>query len=185
MPLEQHAWILDSSAVMASCFISTGRAMSILAKRTATWDEEFDHMRFSYNGNVIVISKGHLSPWKSPKSYLTVERTSDKNSVLMTLPDIAEILVNLVMVTREDDRIPNYQIPSDDCFAHLELQFKFYRLSSKIERVLGRTYQPNFMNHAKPGTAMPIVGGEDKYRTSSLLAADRYTCKCSPARASD
>ncbi|MBA0792112.1 hypothetical protein Gohar_016635 [Gossypium harknessii] len=29
MPLEQHAWILDSSAVMASCFISTGRAMSI------------------------------------------------------------------------------------------------------------------------------------------------------------
>ncbi|MFQ6621301.1 hypothetical protein Gotur_001975, partial [Gossypium turneri] len=185
MPLEQHAWILDSSAVMASCFISTGRAMSISAKRAATWDEEFDHLRFSYNGNVIVVPEGHLSSWKSPESDLTVERTSDKNSVLVTLPDIAEISVNVVPVTREDDRIHNYQIPSDDCFAHLELQFKFYGLSSKVEGVLGRTYQPDFMNPAKPGTAMPIVGGEDKYRTSSLLTADCYTCKFSPARASD
>ncbi|KAH1120957.1 hypothetical protein J1N35_004117 [Gossypium stocksii] len=176
---RDYTWIQAIGVLFGS------ETFSLEAKRAATWDEEFDHLRFSYNGNVIVVPEGHLSSWKSPESDLTVERTSDKNSVLVTLPDIAEISVNVVPVTREDDRIHNYQIPSDDCFAHLELQFKFYGLSSKVEGVLGRTYQPDFMNPAKPGTAMPIVGGEDKYRTSSLLATDCYTCKFSPARASD
>ncbi|XWS27959.1 hypothetical protein CRYUN_Cryun25bG0025000 [Craigia yunnanensis] len=99
----------------------------------------------------IVIPEGHQSSWQSSE------------------------------MTKEDDRIHNYQIPSGDCFAHLELQFKFYGLSSKVEGVLGRTYQPDFVNPAKPGMAMPVVGGEDKKRISSLLSADCYSCIFSPA----
>ncbi|NHW78243.1 hypothetical protein, partial [Escherichia coli] len=88
---------------------------------------------------------------------LQVQRTSSKNSVLVTLPEIAEISINVVPVTKQDDRIHNYQIPVDDCYAHLEVQFRFYGLSSKVEGVLGRTYQPDFKNPAKPGVAMPVV----------------------------
>ena len=87
-----------------------------------------------------------------------------------------EIYVNVVSVTKEDSRIHNYQIPDSDCFAHLEVQFKFYDLSSKVEGVLGRTYQPDFENPAKLGVAMPVVGGEDRYRTSSILSADCGAC---------
>eukprot|EP00257_Ricinus_communis_P023549 XP_015583563.1 uncharacterized protein LOC8277671 [Ricinus communis] len=96
-----------------------------------------------------------------------------------------ECRLNVVPVTKEDDRIHSYQIPSDDCFAHLEVQFKFYGLSPKVEGVLGRTYQPDFENPAKPGVAMPVVGGEDKYRTSSLLSADCGSCMFSSAGSLD
>ena len=138
-------------------------------------------MKFSYNGKDLVIPEGHLSAWKSPENDLIVERTSNKNSVVITLPEVAEMSVNVVPVTKEDDRIHNYQIPSDDCFAHLEVQFRFYGLSSKVEGVLGRTYQPDFKNPAKPGVAMPVVGGEDKHRTTSLVSADCSSCVFSPA----
>ena len=79
-------------------------------------------------------------------------------------------------MTKEDDTIHSYQIPSDDCFAHLEVQFRFYGLTSNVEGVLGRTYQPDFKNPAKPGVAMPVVGGEYKYKTTSLLC--RLLCWC-------
>lgn len=107
---------------------------------------------------------------------IKVERTWMKNSVLISLPGVAEIAINVVPVTKEDDRIHSYRIPSDDCFAHLEVQFRFYGLSEKVEGVLGKTYQPDFVNPAKPGVAMAVVGGEDKYRTTSLLGDDCGVC---------
>ncbi|TXG67114.1 hypothetical protein EZV62_008389 [Acer yangbiense] len=193
--LEQHAWTLDSSVEMALPagrtrdytwiqalgFLFDSETFSLEATRAATWDDKIDHLKFTYNGKELVVPEGHLSSWKSPESSLRVERTSNKNSVLVTLPEVAEISVNVVPVTQEDDRIHNYQIPSNDCFAHLEVQFRFYGLSSKVEGVLGRTYQPDFQNPVKPGVAMPVVGGEDKYRTLSLLSADCTSCIFSPA----
>ncbi|KAJ0103367.1 hypothetical protein Patl1_04563 [Pistacia atlantica] len=146
---------------------------------------EVDHLKFTYNGKEFVILEGHLSSWESQESNLRVERTSNKNSVLVTLPEVAEISVNVVPVTKEDDRIHNYQIPSDNCFAHLEIQFRFSGLSSKVEGVLGRTYRPDFQNPAKPGVAMPVAGGEDKYRTSSLLSSNCNSCLFNPAGAFD
>ncbi|KAG4960839.1 hypothetical protein JHK87_037472 [Glycine soja] len=95
---------------------------------------------------------------------------------MVTVKDVAEILVNVVPITKEDDRIHNYQVPSDDCFAHLEVQFRFFALSQKVDGVLGRTYRLDFENPAKPGVAMPVVGGEDKYRTNSLLSPDCVSC---------
>lgn len=49
-------------------------------------------------------------------------------------------------------------------------------LSPEIDQVLGRTYRLDFENPAKPGVAMAVVGGEDKYRTSSILSADCGNC---------
>ncbi|XP_059664531.1 uncharacterized protein LOC132310368 [Cornus florida] len=166
----------DYTWIQALGILHGTHALSLEATKSATWDEEIDHLKFSYNGKELVIPEGYPFEWISPENDLKVERTSSKNSVLVTLTEIAEVSVNVVPVSEEDDKIHNYQIPSDDCFAHLEVQFRFYGLSSKVEGVLGRTYQPDFKNPAKPGVAMPVVGGEDKYRTTSLLSADCGSC---------
>ncbi|RDY05969.1 hypothetical protein CR513_10124, partial [Mucuna pruriens] len=153
-----------------------------LATPSAIWDEEVDHLKLSYDGEELVIQECHPSTWQCKENKLRVERTSNKNSIMVTLPEVVDIYVNVVPVTKEDSRIHNYQIPDNDCFAHLEVQFKFYGLSSRVEGVLGRTYQPNFQNPAKLGVAMPVVGGEDKYRTTSLVSADCSVCIFSPAK---
>lgn len=114
--------------------------------------------------------------WSPPGDYIKIERTSDINSVLVTLQDIAEMWVNVVPVTKEDDIIHKYGRPENDCFAHLEVQFRFLKLSSNVEGVLGRTYREDFKNPAKLGVAMPVVGGEDKYRTASLLETSCNAC---------
>ncbi|CAL0333774.1 unnamed protein product [Lupinus luteus] len=176
----------DYTWIQALGILFNSHNFSVEATPAATWNNEIDHLKLSYNGEELVIPEGHLSKWQSPQNQLRVERTSSKNSVTVTIPEIAEIYVNVVHVTKEDSRIHNYQIPDDDCFVHLEVQFKFYDLSSKVEGVLGRTYQPDFQNPAaKLGVAMPIVGGEDKYRTTSLLSADCGVCMFDPSEGSE
>ncbi|KAL9236382.1 hypothetical protein vseg_011061 [Gypsophila vaccaria] len=142
------------------------------------WDEQVDHLKFAYDGQELDIPEGYPSNWTGKD--LTIERTDSRNSVTVTIPEVAEISVNVVPITKEDDRIHNYQIPSDNCFVHLEVQFQFFGLSAEVEGVIGRTYQPDFKNPAKPGVAMPVVGGEDRYRTSTLLSPDCKSCRFSP-----
>lgn len=155
---------------------------SLEATKTAVWDDETDHLKFSYNGNEVILPEVPLSAWKSQQGDIKAERISSKNVVIVSIPDVLEIAVNVVPVTKEDDRVHNYQIPSDDCFAHLEVQFRFFSLSPEVEGVLGRTYRPDFENPAKPGVAMPVVGGEDKWRITSLFSADCGNCVFSPTK---
>lgn len=171
----------DYTWIQALGLLFGSDSFSLEAIPAAKWDQEIDHLKFTYNRSELVIPEGLFSTWEAPEKSVMVERTLEKNSVLITLPEIAEISVNVVPVTKEDDRIHNYHIPSDDCFAHLEVQFRFYGLSSKVEGVLGKTYQPDFQSPVKPGVAMPVVGGEDKYRTPSLLSANCKSCIFSPA----
>ncbi|KAF4370530.1 hypothetical protein G4B88_021709 [Cannabis sativa] len=212
----------DYTWIQALGLLFHSNTFSLEATPASTWDDQVDHLRFSLNGENLVIPDGHLSFWECPNTKIRVQRTSSKNSVTVNIPELAEILVNVVPVTKQDDKIHNfvyictysvmfqsnekdsssfksslfsshfslfftfkhshnnYQIPQNDCFVHLEVQFRFYGLSSKVEGVLGRTYQPDFENPAKPGVAMPVVGGEDKYKTTSLLSADCNSCIFSP-----
>ncbi|KAL2472636.1 Structural constituent of cell wall [Forsythia ovata] len=96
------------------------RMLSVEATKAATWDNEADHLKFFYDGLELGIPEGYPSVWKSFENNIKVERTSTKYSVLITLPEVAEISINVVPVTMEDDRIHNYQIPPSDCFAHLK-----------------------------------------------------------------
>ncbi|OVA10774.1 Root cap [Macleaya cordata] len=170
----------DNTWIQALGFMFNSHTFSLAAKRVAQWDDQVDQLVFTYNNKPLAIEEGHLSTWAASDSQLTVERTANCNSVIVKLPGFVEISVNVVPVTKEDDRIHKYQIPSDDCFAHLEVQFKFLDLSEKVEGVLGQTYRPGFENPVKRGVAMPIMGGEDKYKTSSLLSADCKYCIFSP-----
>ncbi|KAL8171966.1 hypothetical protein V2J09_023770 [Rumex salicifolius] len=171
----------DYTWIQALGLLFDSHNFSLEATPASKWDGQVDHLRFSYDGKEIDLPQGYPSNWTSYNQELKVERTSSKNSVIVTLDQVAEFSVNVVPITKEDDRIHNYQVPSDDCFAHLEVEFRFFGLSSGVEGVLGRTYQPDFVNPAKPGVAMPVVGGGDKYKTSSLLSSDCKSCVFSPA----
>lgn len=155
---------------------------TLAANKVAQWDDQVDQLLFTYDGTPFNIPQGHLSTWTSPDlNNIVVERTTKYNSVTVTLRNVVEISVKIVPITKEDDRIHKYEIPSNDCFAHLEVQFKFFNLSEKVEGVLGQTYRPDFENPVKRGVPMPIMGGENKYKTSSLVSADCNLCIFSPS----
>ncbi|KAL3503264.1 hypothetical protein ACH5RR_037713 [Cinchona calisaya] len=167
----------DFTWIQALGLLFNSHSFTLEATKAATWDDNVDHLKFTYDGQEIIVPKGALSTWTpTEQNVVRVERTANKNSAIINIPGVVEILVNVVPVTKEDDKIHSYKVPSDDCFTHLEVQFRFSSLSPKVEGVLGRTYQPDFENPAKPGVAMPVVGGEDKYRTTSLVSADCENC---------
>lgn len=177
----------DYTWIQALGILFDSHKLTIEATPTEIWDDEIDHLKFSYNGKELVIPQGYLSTWEREenKVRIRIERTSSKNTVVVNVPEVVEISVNVVPVTKEDSKIHNYQIPDNHCFAHLEVQFKFYGLSSKVEGVLGRTYQPDFQNPAKLGVAMSVVGGEDRYKTTSLLSSNCGVCLFAPGEASE
>lgn len=166
----------DFTWIQALGILLNTNTFSVEATKVATWVDTLDHLKFTYNDENLVVPEGHLSIWYSPGKDIKVERIASKNAVLVSLKDVAEISVNVVPVTKEDDKVHNYRVPADDCFAHLEVQFRFFALSSEVDGVLGRTYRPNFVNPAKPGVAMPVLGGEHLYRTESLLSAKCGAC---------
>ncbi|KAG2299316.1 hypothetical protein Bca4012_010892 [Brassica carinata] len=173
----------DFTWIQALGFLFNSHKFSLEAAKSASWDNEVDHLKFTFDGQDLSVPEATLYTWYSPNKDIKIERVTMRNSVIITIKDKAEIMVNVVPVTKEDDRIHNYKVPSDDCFAHLEVQFKFFNLSPNVDGILGRTYKPDFQNPAKPGVAMPVVGGEESFKTSSLLSNDCKTCIFSESQA--
>ncbi|KAK4764755.1 hypothetical protein SAY86_025845 [Trapa natans] len=149
---------------------------SLEATRTEKWDDDTDHLRFSYDSEAMQLPEGDHSDWISPEGTVRLERTGDKNSVSLTVEDVVEISVNVVPITEKENRIHIYQIPANESLAHLEVQFRFLALSPKVEGVLGQTYRPDFENPAKPGVEMAVIGGDNRYKTSTLLSTDCASC---------
>ncbi|PPD89205.1 hypothetical protein GOBAR_DD13849 [Gossypium barbadense] len=145
----------DFTWIQALGILFNSHSISLEATKAATWNSEVDHLKFSYNGEELVVPEGALSSWYSPEK---------------EVKDTAEIMVNIVPVTKEDDRVHHYKVPSDDCFAHLEVQFRFFSLSPNVDGALGRTYMPDFENPAKPET------GSNQETTSQ---AEILTLDCS------
>lgn len=98
-----------------------------------------------------------------------VERTDDANYARVTVSDLVDITVRVRSIGEKEDR-HHYHIPADDTFAHLETQFTFSNLSDLVEGVLGKTYRPGYVSRVKRGVPMPLMGGEDKYKTPSLFS---------------
>eukprot|EP01018_Ginkgo_biloba_P021981 Gb_15126 [translate_table: standard] len=171
---RDYTWVQSLGIMFGTHTFTVG------ANKVARWDDSIDQFFFSFDNQPFTIPKGHLSVWNAPSADLTVERTAESNSISVQIPQMLELSIGVVPITQKDNLVHNYQIPSDDCFAHLEIQFKFFNLSPYVEGVLGQTYRPDFRNPVKVGVAMPIMGGEDRYKTSSLLQADCNACRFSP-----
>lgn len=168
---RDFTWLQTLGILFSSHRLTVGATSNVPA-----WDDAVDHLNFSFDGQAFAIPESHVAVWASPDGTVTIERTARRNSAVVRLKDTAEISVRVVPITPHEDRVHNYQLPPDDCFAHLDLRFDFLDLSDIVDGVLGQTYRPDYVSPVKKGVPMPIMGGEDRYRTSSLLSTDCRSC---------
>ncbi|CAH1452598.1 unnamed protein product [Lactuca virosa] len=148
------------------------------AKKVQQWDDSVDVLLVKWNGQQVNVPFTGDAEWKTNTGVreVSVERTDDTNTVRVTVGGLVEIDMKAVPVTKEDEKAHNYQLPSNDAFAHFETQFRFSNLSDNVEGILGKTYRPGYVSPVKRGIAMPLMGGEDKYETPSLTSPRCKLC---------
>ncbi|KAL6341895.1 hypothetical protein AAG906_038140 [Vitis piasezkii] len=128
------------------------------AKKTATWDDSVDRLALVFDGEPIFLPDEEGVKWQPEMSPEDVSVTRTQNT-------------NAVEIEKES-RVHNYDITAEDCFAHLDLSFKFYSLSGNVSGVLGQTYGSKYVSRVKMGVAMPILGGEKEFASSGLFTTD-------------
>ncbi|XP_078173827.1 uncharacterized protein LOC144567537 [Carex rostrata] len=168
----------DYTWVQALSVMFDSHTLVIAAKKVAKWDEHFDALAINWDGKDIIVPIDGDAEWRDGEAVVVVERTRQFNSVkIIVLNGLIEMDVKVVPITQQDDKMHGYNIPQGDSFAHLETQFKFGNLTEHVEGILGQTYRPGYVSPVKKGVAMPMMGGEDRYHTSSLLSTECVSCR--------
>ncbi|XP_011082233.1 uncharacterized protein LOC105165055 [Sesamum indicum] len=143
------------------------------AKKTATWDNAVDRLELSFDGLPIYLVEGEGRKWQpTSEPGITITRSRDTNAVVIEVEGNFQIKAAIVPITAEDSRIHKYGITDEDCFAHLDLGFKFYSLSGEVNGVLGQTYASNYVSRVKMGVDMPVLGGRREFASSGLFSTD-------------
>lgn len=163
---RNHNMKRDFTWVQSIAILFGNHRLLIAAQKTAAWDDSIDRLSLSFDGEPIPVS----TVWKSGAA--TIGRDSDTNSVVVEVDGLFKISAKVVPITQQESRIHNYGITEDDCFAHLELGFKFSSLNANVNGVLGQTYSQNYVSRAKMGVAMPVLGGEREFAVSNIFATD-------------
>nr|XP_011461704.1 PREDICTED: uncharacterized protein LOC101295702 isoform X2 [Fragaria vesca subsp. vesca] len=170
----------DFTWVQALSIMFDNHNLVIAAKRVSKWDDKVDALIVRWDGESVSIPTDGEAEWRTngdEERQVIVERTDDTNSVRVTVAGLLEMDIKIRPIGEEENKVHKYQIPADDTFAHLETQFRFSNLSELVEGVLGKTYRPGYVSPVKVGVPMPMMGGEDKYRTPSLSSPLCKVCR--------
>ncbi|GLJ42008.1 hypothetical protein SUGI_0869840 [Cryptomeria japonica] len=147
------------------------------ANKVARWDSALDQLTLLVDGQSVVLSPRRGAQWEDRLIPLKITRLLNVNAVILQVADRFSLTAWVAPVTAEESRVHGYVISEDDCFAHLQLNFKFFELSPNVTGVLGQTYSSGVKSHLEVGAVME---GEDKFEVSHLFATD-----CKVARFSE
>ncbi|CAO2143712.1 unnamed protein product [Urochloa humidicola] len=144
------------------------------ARRAAEWDEDEDHVVIALDGEPVDLDTSKNARWASATvPGLTVTRTADANAVAVELAGAFTVTANAVPITDEESRAHSYGKTERDSLVHLDVGYAFHGgLTGGVDGVLGQTYRPNYVSKVDITAKMPIMGGEEKYRSSGLFATD-------------
>ncbi|MQL76108.1 hypothetical protein Taro_008496 [Colocasia esculenta] len=163
----------DFTWVQALGILFGDHRLYIGAQKTATWDDTIDRLDIAFDGEPVVLSVEEGARWgSSVLPALTIVRAADANSVTITVDNKFKITAHVVPITEEESRVHRYGVTADDCYAHLELGFKFFSLTDDVHGVLGQTYRDDYVSRVKMSSNMPIMGGEPKYAVPHLFSTD-------------
>ncbi|KAL3523641.1 hypothetical protein ACH5RR_016475 [Cinchona calisaya] len=161
----------DFTWVQAIGIMFDNHKILVAAKKTPTWDDNVDRLSISLDGNPISLptKEGEFS---APSNVISIKRTSSTNGIIVEVVDNFKVTANVVPITAEESKVHGYNITDEDCFAHLELGFKFFNLSDGVDGVLGQTYRSNYVSKIKVNVPMQVMSGAHKYWTSGLFSTD-------------
>ncbi|KVI05096.1 Root cap [Cynara cardunculus var. scolymus] len=141
------------------------------AKKTSKWNENEEHLFISFDNTPLRSVEG--KNWNIYRnSSLLITRTAPANGVAIEVENSFRITATVVPIGAEESRVHGYNITDDDCFAHLELGFKFFNLSDEVDGVLGQTYRRNYVSKIKISAIMPVMGDIPKYYSSAIFGTD-------------
>ncbi|KAK1394013.1 Root cap [Heracleum sosnowskyi] len=152
----------------------------VSVKKASSWDDNVDRLAISVDDKPLDLPKDEASTWRAPNASpsVTITRTRKANSVKVEIVNNFRVTTTVVPIMEHEAKVHNYDINvNEDCFAHLELEFKFYNLTDAVDGVLGQTYRSNYVIKAKISSAMPVMGGVENYKLSNLLSTDCATSK--------
>ncbi|MCD7452943.1 hypothetical protein HAX54_018912 [Datura stramonium] len=161
----------DFTWVKSLGILFNNHKLFISAKKTSTWNDALDRLELAFDGQSIMIPAREGAKWE-PISSISITRNRDTNSVVIQVEGNFQIKARVVPITEKDSRIHNYGITEENSFAHLDLSFKFYSLSGKVNGVLGQTYGSNYVSRVKMGIEMPVLGGEKEFSSSGIFSTD-------------
>lgn len=144
----------------------------LAAMKTATWDDSVDRLALWYNSHPISLPTKEDAMWQSPDGLISVKRAHMTNSIIVESKNKFEISATARPITKQESKIHHYNITDSNCYAHLDVSFKFYDLSDNVDGVLGNTYRKDYISKVNLTNPMPVVGGERNFITSGLFATD-------------
>ncbi|GLU09180.1 hypothetical protein SLE2022_260530 [Rubroshorea leprosula] len=163
----------DFTWVQSIAILFDKHQLFVGALKTSTWDDSVEHLSLTFDGQPISLPETDGAKWHPESTTgISISRAGDTNNAVIEVEGNFKITAKVVPITEEDSRIHNYGITQEDCFAHLDLGFKFYSPSDKVNGVLGQTYKPGYMSPVNIGAKMPVMGGDRKFETSSLFSTD-------------